>query len=203
RHHKKEKWKFESLGEEATLETCLVNLSFLLVIEQCNSPEDCSRAIKWLSLIRQAMKGKRHDNSEQPANCSNTINCDTKKSSSCNDQQHPRKSHLYSIPIEDQHDQKNLDIFRNLYQHISSLKASCVGTGIMGYLGNKGSVSISTTLYQTTFCIVCSHLVSGEKDGDAFRKNSDITEIFMKTRFSHPCKIQEKLVRPDCFLDHE
>ncbi|CAI9779002.1 unnamed protein product [Fraxinus pennsylvanica] len=204
-------------------------------------PEDCSRAIKWLSLIHQALKGKRNDNSEQPANCSNTTNWDMQKSSAPNDQQNTRKSHLDSIPIEDQHDQKSSEIFRSLspdscsreenspvhhqfclaaskqmvgiflcvwvradlYQHISSLKASCVGTGIMGYLGNKGSVSISMTLYQTTFCFVCSHLASGEKDGDAFRRNSDVMEILKKTRFSHPCKMLGKPVRPDCILDHD
>ncbi|CAA3003485.1 Hypothetical predicted protein, partial [Olea europaea subsp. europaea] len=32
---------------------------------------------------------------------------------------------------------KDPSSIEDLYQHISSLKASCVGTGIMGYLGNK------------------------------------------------------------------
>ncbi|CAA3002991.1 Hypothetical predicted protein, partial [Olea europaea subsp. europaea] len=90
------------------------------------------------------MKGKRHDNSQQPANCSNTIDCDTKKSASCNDQQHPRKRHLYSIPIEDQHDQKSLDIFRSLSLDSCSREENsfvhhwfCLAASIMGYLGNK------------------------------------------------------------------
>ncbi|KAE8727278.1 Type I inositol 1,4,5-trisphosphate 5-phosphatase CVP2 [Hibiscus syriacus] len=73
----------------------------------------------------------------------------------------------------------------DLYQHISNLKVSCVGRGIMGYLGNKGSISISMTLHQTTFCFVCTHLTSGEKEGDEIRRNSDVAEILKRTRFSH------------------
>ncbi|RZC71822.1 hypothetical protein C5167_034971, partial [Papaver somniferum] len=68
----------------------------------------------------------------------------------------------------------------DLNQHVSNLKVSC----IMGYLGNKGSVSISMTLHRTTFCFVCTHLTSGEKEGDEVRRNSDVTEILKKTKFS-------------------
>ncbi|XP_043711746.1 type I inositol polyphosphate 5-phosphatase 8 [Telopea speciosissima] len=71
----------------------------------------------------------------------------------------------------------------DLNRHITNLKVSCVGRGIMGYLGNKGSISISMTLHQTTFCFVCTHLTSGEKEGDEVRRNSDVMEILKKTRF--------------------
>ncbi|KAE8730673.1 Type I inositol 1,4,5-trisphosphate 5-phosphatase CVP2 [Hibiscus syriacus] len=37
---------------------------------------------------------------------------------------------------------------------------------MMGYLGNKGSISISMSLHRTSFCFVCSHLTSGKKEGD-------------------------------------
>ncbi|KAL6505147.1 Type I inositol polyphosphate 5-phosphatase 4 [Orobanche gracilis] len=66
---------------------------------------------------------------------------------------------------------------------VRNLKVSCVGRGLMGYLGNKGSISISMSLHQTSFCFVCSHLTSGEKDGDELRRNSDVMEILRKTRF--------------------
>ncbi|KAF5747538.1 type I inositol 1 4 5-trisphosphate 5-phosphatase CVP2-like isoform X2 [Tripterygium wilfordii] len=85
----------------------------------------------------------------------------------------------------------------HLYKHISNLKVSCVGRGIMGYLGNKGSISISMTLYQTTLCFVCTHLTSGEKEGDEIRRNSDVTEILKRTRFSHTCRA------PQNILDHD
>ncbi|KAL6574759.1 hypothetical protein OROMI_012044 [Orobanche minor] len=91
----------------------------------------------------------------------------------------------------------------DLYQHISSLKVSCVGRGIMGHLGNKGSVSISMVLYQTAFCFVCTHLTSGEKGIDAIRRNLDVTEIMKRTRFSHPYGIPGTTIPPYTILDHE
>ncbi|XP_042397918.1 type IV inositol polyphosphate 5-phosphatase 7-like isoform X1 [Zingiber officinale] len=71
---------------------------------------------------------------------------------------------------------------------VRELKVSCVGRGLMGYLGNKeyflqGSISISMSLHQTSFCFICSHLTSGQKEGDELRRNSDVMEILKKTRF--------------------
>ncbi|KAH6791545.1 DNAse I-like superfamily protein [Perilla frutescens var. hirtella] len=74
-------------------------------------------------------------------------------------------------------------IKRDLRDAVRNLKVSCVGRGLMGYLGNKGSISISMSLHQTSFCFICSHLTSGEKDGDELRRNSDVMEILRKTRF--------------------
>ncbi|XP_022138567.1 type IV inositol polyphosphate 5-phosphatase 7-like isoform X2 [Momordica charantia] len=70
-----------------------------------------------------------------------------------------------------------------LKDSIRNMKVSCVGRGLMGYLGNKGSISISMSLHQTSFCFICSHLTSGEKQGDELRRNSDVMEILKKTRF--------------------
>ncbi|KAF0924091.1 hypothetical protein E2562_008416 [Oryza meyeriana var. granulata] len=68
---------------------------------------------------------------------------------------------------------------------ITSLRVSCVGRGIMGYMGNKGSISISLTVQgSTTMCFVCTHLASGEKDGDEVRRNNDVVEILKRTRFT-------------------
>uniref|UniRef100_A0ACD5ZNQ6 Uncharacterized protein n=1 Tax=Avena sativa TaxID=4498 RepID=A0ACD5ZNQ6_AVESA len=75
---------------------------------------------------------------------------------------------------------------------VTSLRVSCVGRGIMGYMGNKGSISISLTLQgstvasSTSLCFVCTHLASGEKDGDEVRRNSDVAEILKRTRFPRP-----------------
>ncbi|XP_073016037.1 LOW QUALITY PROTEIN: type I inositol polyphosphate 5-phosphatase 4-like [Primulina eburnea] len=74
-------------------------------------------------------------------------------------------------------------IRRDLRDAVNNLKVSCVGRGLMGYLGNKGSISISMSLHQTSFCFICSHLTSGEKEGDEQRRNSDVMEILRKTRF--------------------
>ncbi|KAL5809374.1 hypothetical protein ACOSQ3_030065 [Xanthoceras sorbifolium] len=91
----------------------------------------------------------------------------------------------------------------DLYKHINNLKVSCVGRGIMGYLGNKGSISISMTLHQTTFCLVCTHLTSGEKGGDEIRRNSDITEILKRTRFSHTYKDPRHPLAPASIVEHD
>ncbi|KAE8703715.1 Type I inositol 1,4,5-trisphosphate 5-phosphatase CVP2 [Hibiscus syriacus] len=71
----------------------------------------------------------------------------------------------------------------DLRDDVRNLKVSCVGRGLMGYLGNKGSISISMSLHRTSFCFVCSHLTSGQKEGDELRRNSDVMEILRKTRF--------------------
>lgn len=70
-----------------------------------------------------------------------------------------------------------------LRNHVHNLKVSCIGRGLMGYLGNKGCVSVSMSLYQTTFCFMCSHLASGQKNGDELRRNSDVLEILKNTYF--------------------
>lgn len=73
---------------------------------------------------------------------------------------------------------------KRLRRHINNLKVSPVGVGLMGYMGNKGSVSISMSLYQTRLCFVCSHLTSGHNVGDEERRNSNVSEILKRTRFS-------------------
>ncbi|KAL8159013.1 hypothetical protein V2J09_000550 [Rumex salicifolius] len=87
-------------------------------------------------------------------------------------------------------------IRRKLRQHITNLKVSPVGVGLMGYMGNKGSVSVSMSLYQSRLCFVCSHLTSGHKYGDEQRRNADVNEILKRTRFTslldttdQPCTI--------------
>ncbi|XP_028758238.1 type I inositol polyphosphate 5-phosphatase 8 [Neltuma alba] len=91
----------------------------------------------------------------------------------------------------------------DLCRHLSNLKVSCVGRGIMGYLGNKGSISISMTLYQTSFCFVCTHLTSGEKDGDEVRRNFDVSEILKRTKFSHSFNSTDLRLPPETILQHD
>ncbi|KEH26039.1 type IV inositol polyphosphate 5-phosphatase 3 isoform X3 [Medicago truncatula] len=88
---------------------------------------------------------------------------------------------------------------RSLRKHIHNLKVSTVGVGIMGYIGNKGSVSVSMSIYQTLFCFICTHLTSGEKEGDELKRNSDVHEILRRTHFHSPSIIG----LPKGILDHE
>ncbi|XP_037414538.1 type I inositol polyphosphate 5-phosphatase 10-like isoform X2 [Triticum dicoccoides] len=91
---------------------------------------------------------------------------------------------------------------KELVQHIGHLRTSCIGRGILGCLGNKGCISVSMTVHQTSFCFICSHLASGQKEGDEFRRNSDVLEIMRLTLFSRLCrKIGRRI--PEKILEHD
>ncbi|KAA8548664.1 hypothetical protein F0562_000348 [Nyssa sinensis] len=90
----------------------------------------------------------------------------------------------------------------DLREHVRNMKVSCVGRGLMGYLGNKGSISISMLLHQTSFCFVCSHLTSGQKEGDELRRNSDVMEILRKTRFPRVRGMGDEK-SPETILQHD
>lgn len=77
---------------------------------------------------------------------------------------------------------------------VSEVKVSSVACGIMGYLGNKGSVSVSMSIGGTSFCFVAAHLASGEKKGDEGKRNRQVTEIFRRTSFPRPSE--------DCHKNH-
>ncbi|CAL0328549.1 unnamed protein product [Lupinus luteus] len=88
---------------------------------------------------------------------------------------------------------------RSLRKHIQNLKVSTVGIGIMGYIGNKGSISVSMSIYQTLFCFICTHLTSGEKEGDEYKRNFDVKEILRRTHFYSASYIG----LPKRIIDHE
>lgn len=90
----------------------------------------------------------------------------------------------------------------DLRDDVRNMKVSCVGRGLMGYLGNKGSISISMSLHQTSFCFVCSHLTSGQKEGDELRRNSDVMEILRKTSFPRVHGMGDDN-SPQTILDHD
>ncbi|XP_022848677.1 type I inositol polyphosphate 5-phosphatase 5-like [Olea europaea var. sylvestris] len=90
----------------------------------------------------------------------------------------------------------------DLVKDIGHLRISSMGRGIMGYLGNKGCISISMTLHQTSFCFVCSHLASGEKEGDELRRNADVAEILKGTQFSRICMNPSRGI-PERIIDHD
>ncbi|KAA8543272.1 hypothetical protein F0562_021233 [Nyssa sinensis] len=91
---------------------------------------------------------------------------------------------------------------RDLRDNVRNMKVSCVGRGLMGYLGNKGSISISMSLHQTSFCFICSHLTSGQKEGDELRRNSDVLEILRKTRFPRVHGMGDEN-SPQTILEHD
>ncbi|CAD6273226.1 unnamed protein product [Miscanthus lutarioriparius] len=88
---------------------------------------------------------------------------------------------------------------------VAGVRASCVGRGVMGYMGNKGSVSVSLSLRGgASLCFVCTHLASGDRDGDGERRNGDVAEILRRTRFARrdspsPCRA----AAPMTILEHD
>jgi hypothetical protein len=58
------------------------------------------------------------------------------------------------------------------------------------------------TLHQTSFCFICSHLASGQKEGDEFRRNSDVLEILRLTLFSRICRRGVRKI-PEKILEHD
>ncbi|GAB4841554.1 hypothetical protein Ancab_022268 [Ancistrocladus abbreviatus] len=127
--------------------------------------------------------------------------------SSDNENESPIATHYSPVgcsgtfPVEDTHGQRGqsryclvaskqmVGIFLTIWvgsdlrDDVRNFKVSCVGRGLIRYLGNKGSISISVSLHQTSFCFICSHLTFGQKEGDELRRNSDVMEILRKTRF--------------------
>ncbi|KAK1403875.1 type IV inositol polyphosphate 5-phosphatase 3 [Heracleum sosnowskyi] len=88
---------------------------------------------------------------------------------------------------------------RSLRRHIENVNVSTVGVGAMGYMGNKGSISVSMSIYQTLFCFICTHLSAGEKQVDAIRRNADVRAIQSRTHFNSFTSIP----LPKSIHDHE
>ncbi|KAF9663615.1 hypothetical protein SADUNF_Sadunf17G0069800 [Salix dunnii] len=85
---------------------------------------------------------------------------------------------------------------------ISNVKVSSVACGIMGYLGNKGSVSVSMSIEGTSFCFIAAHLASGEKRGDEVRRNHQVSEIFRRTSFPRSSEDDDN-AHPITILGHD
>ncbi|KAM0018468.1 putative inositol-polyphosphate 5-phosphatase [Helianthus debilis subsp. tardiflorus] len=90
-------------------------------------------------------------------------------------------------------------VHRSLRKHIQNVHVSSVGVGVMGYIGNKGSISVSMSIYQTNFCFICTHLTSGERDIDTVKRNADVDEIYKRTRFNS----MSNAAVPRSIKDHE
>ncbi|GMH19996.1 hypothetical protein Nepgr_021837 [Nepenthes gracilis] len=90
---------------------------------------------------------------------------------------------------------------KDLKDLVRNVKVSCVERGLMGYLGNKGSISVSMLLHQTSFCFVCAHLTSGQKEGDKLRRNFDVVEILKKTKFPQVNEMDDK--SPETIVEHD
>ncbi|KAI9862975.1 MAG: hypothetical protein M1813_004148 [Trichoglossum hirsutum] len=67
---------------------------------------------------------------------------------------------------------------------ISSVSTTSVGTGLLGYLGNKGGVAARLLLGETTrLAFINSHLAAGIERGTLERRNWDAGQILNRTKF--------------------
>ena len=67
---------------------------------------------------------------------------------------------------------------------ISSVSTTSVGTGIGGYMGNKGAVTARIVLGETTRMVfVNCHLNAGVEKGSLERRNRDASQILQRTKF--------------------
>lgn len=137
--------------------------------------EDAGPARRWVSLIDQALNS--------------------------NEEEAPVSAAAYRLAASKQMVGVFLSVWMRagLVPLVSDVKVSCVRRGVMGCTGNKGSISISMTLQQTALCFVCTHLASGEEDGDELRRNLDVIEIMKRTRFP-PTRENGS---PETILEHD
>lgn len=96
-----------------------------------------------------------------------------------------------------------LDSPKCLLRHeISSSCCNNQGCFLISWILFQGCISVSMSFYQTSFCFICSHLASGEKEGDELRRNLDVIEIIKNTQFRKICRSPQSRM-PMKILGHE
>ncbi|EGC34737.1 inositol 5-phosphatase 4 [Dictyostelium purpureum] len=66
-------------------------------------------------------------------------------------------------------------------QHIAHVQSDIAAVGIMGMMGNKGGVAIRFSFYNTTICIINSHLNAHMEN--VLRRNQDMKDIAKNIKF--------------------
>ncbi|EFE44930.1 phosphatase family protein [Trichophyton verrucosum HKI 0517] len=73
----------------------------------------------------------------------------------------------------------------SLEPHISSVSSTSVGTGFLGYTGNKGAVATRIVIGETTRLVfVNSHLAAGAEKANLERRNWDAAQIISRSNFA-------------------
>jgi phosphatidylinositol-bisphosphatase len=71
-----------------------------------------------------------------------------------------------------------------LEDSVSSISTTSVGTGLMGYMGNKGAVAARLVLGETTRLVfINSHLAAGSDKSSLERRNWDSSQIVQRVKF--------------------
>ncbi|EFR04341.1 inositol polyphosphate 5-phosphatase OCRL-1 [Nannizzia gypsea CBS 118893] len=73
----------------------------------------------------------------------------------------------------------------SLKPHVSSVSSTSVGTGFLGYTGNKGAVATRIVIGETTRLVfVNSHLAAGAEKANLERRNWDAAQIISRSNFA-------------------
>ncbi|GMH33923.1 hypothetical protein BSKO_01757 [Bryopsis sp. KO-2023] len=78
---------------------------------------------------------------------------------------------------------------RRLLPKISGVQTTCVATGAMGYLANKGAIAARMRVNDSSLVVLTSHFASGDHQGDEVRRNLDFSEIMRRAEFPHEIKV--------------
>ncbi|KAI3818363.1 hypothetical protein L1987_12168 [Smallanthus sonchifolius] len=156
---------------------------------------------KWNSLIRRTLNKKSHDRYYKNNNLSDKQQRVTKVMKSNAESSMIRPEFWCLISKQMVGIMISVWVRSDLHPFFRNPSVSCVGCGIMGCLGNKGSVSVRFQFHETSFCFVCTHLASGGREGDERFRNSNATEIFSRTSF--PTAMGLSLDLPKTILDHD
>lgn len=71
-----------------------------------------------------------------------------------------------------------------VHPHVKAVSTTSVGTGLMGYMGNKGAVTARIVLGETTRLVfVNCHLAAGSDKAALERRNWDAAQVTSRTRF--------------------
>ncbi|KAL2343548.1 hypothetical protein Fmac_004833 [Flemingia macrophylla] len=198
----------EDLNIDDLLETCnnscdIYILGFQeivpLIASNVLGSENNEICMKWNSIIRKGlnMKTQQRDKKLDQRDAEKHV-CPNKEE---NPARYCHAPHDFQCIISKQMVGIFISVWtrRDLCPLIRHPSVSCVGCGIMGCLGNKGSVSVRFQLHETSFCFVCSHLASGGREGDEKNRNSNVAEIFSRTIFPRG----PLLDLPRTILDHD
>ncbi|KAK2453787.1 type IV inositol polyphosphate 5-phosphatase [Trifolium repens] len=202
----------EGLNIEDLLETCSKSFDIFVFGFQEIVPlkasnvlgsEDSKISTKWNSIIREALNKRTQQNCcKDIENDDHNIKQDLKKKI-CHENpgQQCKAPQDFQCIISKQMVGILISVWvrSDLSPFIRHPNVSCVGCGIMGCLGNKGSVSVRFMLHETSFCFVCTHLASGGKEGDEKHRNSNVAEIFSRTSFPRGSLME----LPRKILDHD
>ncbi|XP_061367087.1 type IV inositol polyphosphate 5-phosphatase 9 [Gastrolobium bilobum] len=197
----------EDLNIEDLLETCnssydiyVLGFQEIVPLKASNvlGSENNEISTKWNSIIREALNKRTHHRDKDQ----NDDREQELKTNICpNNKEKGEVSNDFHCIISKQMVGIFISVWtrRDLCPFIQHPSVSCVGCGIMGCLGNKGSVSVRFQLHETSFCFVCCHLASGGREGDEKYRNLNVADIFSRTSFPRG----PLLDLPRTILDHD